>query len=212
MWLLLSKIVMGIIGRLILKKVDRSPSLNRHGKIKGGFVKVMNHAKKNRTDVVPKLIFSRANLGVIKYTPVMWTNRQVSQTEFNIEYYRSEIMMNNSYRMRIFARPYWKGNRGWMFNVFSMEIWNLVLVVIVTLSLANVVTQKILTRIGVPDHQDRSYLTHLFHTFASLCNQGKARENIFSKSYICPIFRTNPIFHIDVDEKILERLRLSFLR
>ncbi|XP_043268100.1 uncharacterized protein [Venturia canescens] len=58
-----------------------------------------------------------------------------------------------------------------MFSIFTQEVWITLLAFLVTLSLANTITQRILINHRAKKLKSESIFSYLFYNFATLCNQ-----------------------------------------
>ncbi|XP_043266973.1 uncharacterized protein [Venturia canescens] len=114
----------------------------------GTYDGILGKIWKNETDVVPHLGMFLARYKAVEFSTVFWM-----------------------YSVKIYSRGEWIQSPAWMFEIFAQDVWITLLVFLVTLSLANIVTQRILMRYREKDLKSESIVSHLFYNFAVLCNQ-----------------------------------------
>ncbi|XP_043267199.1 uncharacterized protein [Venturia canescens] len=120
----------------------------------GTFGGILGKIWKNETDVVPHMSMFSARYKAVQFSSTFWM-----------------------YSIRIYSRGEWRRNPAWMFSIFAQEVWITLLAFLVTLSLANTITQRVLINYRAKKLRSESIFSYLFYNFATLCNQPSSSSN-----------------------------------
>ncbi|XP_039307930.1 uncharacterized protein LOC105199808 [Solenopsis invicta] len=104
---------------------------------------------RNETIAIPKLEMYPARLAAADFTIPFWMDRYQL-------YIRPEIVNENI----------------WMVKVFSLNVWCIILIMYILLSLCTFLIQNIF-RQNKDKYKNVSFGEHLFYNFGNICNQGR---------------------------------------
>ncbi|XP_071625820.1 uncharacterized protein [Temnothorax longispinosus] len=112
---------------------------------------------RNETVAIPKIETFRPRLAAVDFSIPLWINR-------NQLYIHREMIYDNI----------------WMVKIFSWEIWCIILIMYILLSLCTFLTQNIRRNIlwSKDKCKNVSFNEHLFYNFGNLCNQGYTPKHL----------------------------------
>ncbi|XP_043269429.1 glutamate receptor 4-like [Venturia canescens] len=82
---------------------------------------------------------------------------------------------------KLYIRPETKFINAWMIRMFSRQVWCLILLMFVLLSVVGYTIQRKSIKVSGDENSEHGLNDHLFHTFATFCSQGDVPESLYRR-------------------------------